>query len=236
MINEFNYCPLHVNPDMDVNTPHITMKELLKLNNEEESYTQSDIRNKLPVWWMELRDGVKPHGYRFWRKTKAGLWEEVATITNTLNIRLVNKWFEDMYEEEVSKYSYAAMKVTTLSGRQIYSTYYRMIYNLLSFLVFKHKMFGISINKGEDYLIFHSTLPGDNLKPIAEYFCKLARQHKGIKSFTKAKFDKEDDYLFWGWLTFNDGHKVSLALDKEFKLFNEYKSNLKSLTISHLTK
>lgn len=188
-------------------------------------------------WWMELREGVHPYGYKFWRKTKAGKWELVATITEVQNINLIYNWFGDMWEKEMQLYpEYAAMKVTTFNDRQIYSTYYHKLYGYLTYLAFKDASFGISINKGEDYLICHNDLPGNNLKPIADYFRKLARKHKGIKAFHKAKFDESDNELYWGWLTFNDGYKISVAVDADFSLYKEYESNLQVVDLSHLIK
>ena len=188
-------------------------------------------------WWMELREEASPHGYKLWRKTKAGLWELVATITTLQNKRIAYEWFKTMWiKEQINYPHYAAMKVTTLNDRQIYSTYYDRLYRNLSFRAINNEAFGISINKGEDYLIYHEDLPGDNLNPIADYFCKLAKQHKGIKSFSKARFDEADNYLYWGWLTFNDGHKISVAIDSELDLYKEYKDNLQPINLSHLTK
>ena len=193
--------------------------------------------DSIPPWWMELREEATPHGYKFWRKTKAGLWELVTTITGLQNKKLVHEWFKAMWIKEQVNYPYfAAMKVTTLNDRQIYSTYYDKFYRYLSFLITNKETFGISINEGEEYLIHHNIFPEDSLKPIADYFCKLARQHKGIKSFAKAKYDEEDDYLYWGWLTFNDGYKISVAIDSYFKVYKQYQDNLQPVTISYLTK
>ena len=225
---------------------YITMNNKEKINYFSPStywsvnFNSLSILDDLPKWWMELRTCARPRGYRFWRKTKAGLWEEIATIHNTLNLEsltvdLASKWFNDMWEKEQKKYPHAAMKVTTLSNRQIYSTYYGPLLKYISCKVHMDKMFGISINKGEDYLIYHNTLPGDNLKPIADYFCRLSKQHKGIRSFHQAKLDKADDYLYWGWLTFNDDYKISVAIDEDFKLFNKYKDDLVSINLSYLT-
>ena len=97
-------------------------------------------------------------------------------------------------------------------------------------------MFGISLNKGEHYLMFHPTNKEESIKTISNYFYKLSGKHEGIKCFHKAKTDERDGNLFWGWLTFNDGYRMSVALDDEFRLYNEYKSNLSEVSKSYLIK
>lgn len=190
-------------------------------------------RNEKP-WWMELRDGVHPQGYRFYRKTKAGKWEKIATIANVLDVGLVKSWFEDLWSQEMKKYKHPGMKVTSLSGRQIFSTYYLNLYLFLSYKASVNRSFGLSINKGDEYLFYHASLQGNNLKPISDYFAKKSRQHCGIRAFHQAKMEKSDDYLYWGWLVFNDDYKISVAIDDDFKLFNQYKDNLKAINISYL--
>lgn len=187
-------------------------------------------------WWMEMRIGAHPKGYRFYRKTKAGLWEEIATITNIKSVDHVAQMFTGMnIDEQLSHPNMnTAMKATTLAGKQLFSTYYASFYSMLNHLVLKKKMFGLSINKGDEYLIYHTSLPGNNLKPISDYFCKQSTKHKGIKEFSQAKLDKADNYLYWGWLTFNDGHKISIALDDNFNLYNQYKKQYNNESITHL--
>lgn len=228
-----NYDYMSAKTQLKADNCKIQPKE--KINNPVKTY--SEVLYDLTPWWMELREEANPRGYKFWRKTKAGNWELVTTITNLKDKKFAREWFNMMWLKECSKYTYAAMKVTTLSDRQIYSTYYSNFYRYITYLVTtSFCSFGISINKGEDYFIYHKDFPGDNLKPIADYFCKLSRFHKGIKSFSKAKLDEADNYLYWGWLTFNDGHKISVAVDDKFEFYQSCKDNLQAITTSHLTK
>lgn len=189
-------------------------------------------------WWMEMRIGAHPKGYRFYRKTKAGLWEEVATITNLKSVEHVAKMFTGvMIDEQLSHPKMnTAMKVTTLAGKQLFSSYYSSFYSMLSNLIVETKMFGLSINKGNEYLIYHTSLPGNNLKPISDYFCKLSTKHKGIKGFRQAKLDEADNFLYWGWLDFYDGYSISVALDDDFRLYNQYKKHYNNESITHLIK
>ena len=195
-----------------------------------------DIEQSFSPWWMELRQGIKPHGYKFWRKTKAGKWENIATITNVSNLQTIYDWFETAWQEERLKYSYAALKVTTLNGRQIYSTYYSTLYQYIAQKILDNKMFGLSIDKGEHYLFYHTALPGNNLEPISKFFCQLSRMHKGIKAFHKAPYDDADGNLFWGTLVFNDKYQITVAIDTDFSIYNQYKPSLGALNISHLIK
>ena len=189
-------------------------------------------------WWMEMRIGAHPKGYRFYRKTKAGLWEEIATITNLKSVDHAAQMFTGMMiDEQVSHPKMkTAMKVTTLAGKQLFSTYYGDFYAMLSRLVAAKKMFGLSINKGNEYLIHHTSLPGNNLKPISDYFCKLSTKHKGIKCFNQATLDEKDNFLYWGWLEFYDGYSISVALDDNFRLYNQYKKHYNNESITHLIK
>ena len=193
------------------------------------------LTNEKFIWWMELSNNVTPVGYIFYRKAKSGKWETVLKITDTTDKRLAISIFKAMMMSESNKFGkHAAMKVTSLNGRQIYSSYYAQLYETLSHKFSDNEMFGISINKGEEYLMFHPTLQEDSIKTISSYFYKLSGKHNGIKSFRKAKTDERDGNLYWGWLIFNDGYKISVALDPKFELYNQYKHNLKSINLSHL--
>lgn len=202
-------------------------------------YTKDKKKNDR-VWWAELAIGGVPKGYKFYRKTKAGNWEHVMSIAITADKQLVKAIFDELYREEVLKAinlgtkQVKEMKVTSLTGRQIYSTYYSKFYQYVSMKFDMDKMFGLSINKGEEYLMYHPTMSDDSIKTISNYFYKLSGKHGGIKSFRPAKLDKSDDYLYWGWMTFNDDYKISVAVDDDFKLYNQYKNDLKTINLSYL--
>ena len=227
-------CSFKSQPPLEPKTTRIVYKKDKKLNDR--------------IWWAELAIGGVPKGYKFYRKTKAGKWENVLAIANTSDKQLVKALFDDMARAERLKAmtevpfrskktklkQVKEMKVTSLTGRQIYSTYYSCFYVYVSMKFDENKMFGLSINKGEEYLMYHSTMPDDSIKVISNYFYKLSGKHGGIKSFRPAKLDKSDDYLYWGWMKFNDGYKISVAVDDDFKLYNKYKNDLKTINLSYL--
>lgn len=201
------------------------------------AYWVDRLSDKNHLWWVELGLNVNPEGYVFYRKTKAGKWEVLLKITDTTDKALVAALFEAMYCSERVRYGkHGAMKVTSLNGRQIFSSYYMSLYENLTYKFDSDMMIGLCINKGEEYLIFHPTLKEESIKIISNYFCKLAGKHNGIKSFRPAKIDKRDGNLFWGWLTFYDGYKISIAYDNDFRLYNQYKNNLQPINIFYLLK
>ena len=207
-------------------------------------YTKDEKKNDR-IWWAEVTIGGKPKGYKFYRKTKAGNWELIMTIAKTTDKQMVKAIFDELYRGEIMKEmqpipekpirrQVKEMKVTSLTGRQIFSTYYKRFYDFVSMKFDEGVMFGISINKGEEYLMFHPMCPDDSIRTISNYFYKISGKHGGIKAFRPATKDKSDGYLFWGWMTFNDGFKISIAFDTEFKLYNKYKDDLQTINLSYL--
>lgn len=196
------------------------------------NYTSGDNSNPLELviqpFYLELRRNIKPKSLILQRKTKAGLWETLMTVndivdfdTAAYSLRLA------MIYRKVKLNKVEEHRILTYSGRQVFSSYYQKFTDELWQRLHLKIPFGLSINKGENYLICHSdyNLLDDIKDNISEYFSKLSFDHMGIRNFRFATLDPADHYLVWGWFTFYDGFKISVAFDDHFNLFKEYKLN-----------
>lgn len=182
-------------------------------------------------FFLELRPTAKPKTLIFQRKTKAGLWENLLTMEEILDVdaaayslRLL------MLYRRIKVNKNEAHRIVTYSGHQVFSSYYQKFTDKLLDLLNDNVPFGLSINKGETYFMCHTskTLKNEAKQSISENFSKLSREHRGIKKFSFAKPDYRDNYLNWGWMIFNDGFKLSIAFDPNFELFEQYKNNYKN--------
>lgn len=174
--------------------------------------------------FSELPDTSNPKSVMFWRKTKAGRWENVETRWyrqgyNKANIALIcNRMAnceicsKERLESGVCNYGdkhrttpyKIAYKATTVKGKQIYSTEYTSFLSHCDALGYTREQYpdyGIMIDKKQ-------FIPYKN---IGEWLKNLSAQHNGIKNWKEAAKCKDDNYLTWGHLICNDGFKVSVA-------------------------
>lgn len=166
--------------------------------------------------FSELPDTANPKTVVIYRKTKAGNWEKLQSHWYRQGYKSINIDFicnclrcEEEYDyksanEEVP-YK-VAYKAKTVKGKQIYSTEYSDFLGLL----LHPDCDGIMVDKTK-------FIPKDR---IARWMKELSANHNGIKNWKKSASCKEDNYLIWGYLICNDGHKEKVAVigynDKPF--------------------
>lgn len=177
---------------------------------------------------LELRPSAKPKTLVFQRKTKAGLWENLMVIENIIDIETAICTLRAAMVYRRLKYNKnEGHRIVTYSGYQVFSSYYQKFSDQIVNLLNDKIPFGLSINKGETYLMCFTSkfLPNEARNTIAEYFSKLSHDHGGIRKFKYATPDLQDNFLSWGWMIFNDEFKISVAFDLYFDLYKKFKSN-----------
>lgn len=167
--------------------------------------------------FTELSETANPKTVVIYRKTKAGNWEKlqshwyrqgyksmcVSELCNNLHWAEAKDYVTinniiSPHDRFISAPYKVAYKAKTVKGKQIYSTEYT---EFLEFLLVP-ECEGIMVNKT-------NFIPKDR---IARWLKELSANHDGIKNWKKSAFCKEDNYLIWGYLICNDGHREKVAI------------------------
>lgn len=158
--------------------------------------------------FSELPETANPKTVVIYRKTKAGNWEKLQSHWYRQGYKSVsanllcdslrcNEQYDYKLECQEPPYK-VAYKAKTVKGKQIYSTEY----SEFLYLILHIKCEGIMVDKTK-------FIPKDR---IAQWMKELSANHEGIKNWKRSALCKEDNYLIWGYLICNDGHKEKVAI------------------------
>lgn len=189
---------------------------------------------------FELPLNVNLKEYHYFRKTKGGTWEKILTLKHPKTRHMASMVAYELLENELNLYDQSpflpGLRVTGKNGWQVMTSYIAPLIAIVYNQVDNGNNFGVSINKGQTYIFCHSlsNKAFDNhldyftkqIEPLSRYLTGLAKEHKGMQSFRKARGCEEDDYLNWGWLKFNDGYRISVAIDPYYARFQKYNKGI----------